>query len=138
MNTLEEYIRYYYTIGNYNCSEALIHAANAYYGLDIKEDDMKMMGGFGSGMYAGIVCGGLVGSVAALSKMIIEKCAREEVNTVRPVMNSMVKAFDEHLGGMSCRELRPKYYTKEESCLKTVLLAGEALEMTVNQMKGTQ
>ena len=138
MKTLEDHIRYYYTECNYNCSEALIHAANDYYGLDIAEDDMKMMGGFGGGMYAGVVCGALVGCVAVLSKMIVVKTAREEGNTVRPVINSMVRTFNEHLEGMSCRELRPKYYTKEDSCLKTVLLAGEALEMNIEKMKSAE
>ena len=138
MKTLEEYIRYYYTDLNYNCSEALIHAANDFYGLNITEDDMKMMGGFGSGMYAGVVCGALVGCVAALSKMIVVKTARGEGNTVRPVINSMVKTFESHLDGMTCRDLRPKYYTREDSCLKTVLLAGEALEMTIQKNKSTE
>ncbi len=138
MKTLEDLVRYYYTDLNYNCSEALIHAANEYYELGITDDDMKMLGGFAGGMYAGIVCGALVGSVAALSKMIVEKTAREEGTVVRPVIRDMVRNFDRHLGGRTCAELKPKYYTREDSCLKTVLLGAEALEMSVRKMKETR
>jgi C_GCAxxG_C_C family probable redox protein len=73
----EDCIRKYYIDENYNCSECLIHAANEYYGLNIDPEDMKMFGGFGSGMYAGIICGTLVADVAILSKMVIKNKARE-------------------------------------------------------------
>ena len=131
----KDLVRKYYIDENYNCSECLIHAANEYYGLNIDFEDMKMFGGFGSGMYAGIVCGTLIANVAILSKMVIKNKAREEADSIRPVINRMVKDFNEHLEGTACRELRPKYYTKEESCLKTVLLAVEVLEKAVDELK---
>ena len=135
MRTLEEAVRDYYTERSYNCSEAILHAANECYGLNIREEDMKMMGGFGGGMHAGLVCGALVAAVAALSKMIVVHKAREEGDTVRPAVSRLVRTFNEHLGGLSCRELRPKYYTKEDSCLQTVLLAAQALQMAVDKIR---
>lgn len=131
----KDVVKKYYIDENYNCSECLIHAANEYYGLNIGFEDMKMFGGFGSGMYAGIVCGTLIANVAILSKMVIRNKAREETDQILPVINRMVKEFNEHLQGTSCRELRPKYYSKEESCLKTVLLAAEVLEKAVDELK---
>ena len=135
MKTLEEYVRYYYVERHYNCSEALIQAANDYYGLHITEDDMRMFGGFGGGMYSGIVCGTVVSIVATLSKMIVKESARKEGATVRPVIASTIRDFKEYLGGLSCPELKPKYYNKEDSCLKTVLLAAEVLERSVEKLK---
>ena len=131
----EDCVRKYYIDENYNCSECLIHAANEYYGLNIDPEDMKMFGGFGSGMYSGIICGTLVANVAILSKMVIKNKAREETEEILPVINRMVRNFNEHLEGNTCRELRPKYYTKEESCLKTVLLAAEVLQKAVDELK---
>ena len=131
----KDIVRKYYVDENYNCSESLIHAADEYYGLNIGFEDMKMFGGFGSGMYAGIVCGTLVADVAIVSKMIIKNKAREETKDIMPIINKMVRDFREHLEGDSCRELKPKYYTRENSCLKTVLLAAEVLEKTVNEIK---
>ena len=133
--SFKDCVRKYYIDENYNCSECLIHAADEYYGLNIDKEDMKMFGGFGSGMYAGIVCGTLVANVSILSKMVIRSKAREETEQILPVINRMVRNFNEHLDGLSCKELRPKYYTKEDSCLKTVLLAAEVLEQAVAEVK---
>ncbi len=133
--SFEDCIRKYYIEENYNCAECLIHAANEYYGLNISDEDMKMFGGFGSGMYAGIVCGTLVANVAILSKMVIKNKAREETKEILPIINGMVNDFNEHLDGLSCKELRPKYYTREDSCLKTVLLAAEVLQKAVSEVK---
>ena len=67
--------------------------------------------------------------------MVIENKAREESRKILPVINGMVRDFEDKLKGNSCRELRPMYYTKEESCLKTVLLAAEVLEKAVAELK---
>lgn len=135
MEALKEYVKHYYTTENYNCAEAIIHGANDCYGLNISEDDMKMFGAYGSGIYAGLVCGALVSGAAVLSKMVVVNKAREEGDTVRPVINGFVRTFNEILQGNSCRELRPKYFNPKESCLQTVLLASEALEICVNKLK---
>ena len=49
MTILEENVKKYYQSG-YNCSETLLHACNETYQLDISEEDMKMMAGFGGGI----------------------------------------------------------------------------------------
>ena len=67
MTEFQTVVEKYYTSG-YNCSETLIRAANEYYHLDLHDEDMKMIAGFGGGMFVGSTCGALVGSVAALSK----------------------------------------------------------------------
>ena len=135
MGSLSEYIEYYYAKENYNCSEAIIQAANACYDLQISKEDMKMFVGFGSGIYAGLVCGALIAGAAVLSRMVVKEKAREEQDTVRPVINGFVRNFRSILEGTACPELRPKYYTKETSCLKTVMLAGQALEMSIRKLQ---
>jgi len=127
MNSLSECIEYYYTKENYNCAEAVIRGANDFYGLDIGKEDMKMFGGYGAGIYAGLVCGALIAGAAVLSKMVVVEKAREEQATVRPVINGFVKTFRELLQGTSC--------AKETSCLKTVLLASQALEISIGKLK---
>ena len=76
MTILEENVKKYYQSG-YNCSETLLHACNETYQLDISEEDMKMMAGFGGGMFIGSTCGALVGSIAALSKMVCKTKAHD-------------------------------------------------------------
>ena len=133
MSFLETVIGYY-TDGAHNCSEAIIHAANEYYGLNISDEDLKLFGGFGGGMYAGIVCGTLVASVAVLSKMVIKESAKKEGAVIRPVISGLVKDFRNEMGGTSCAELKPKYFTKEDACLKTVVKAAEVLEKNIDKL----
>lgn len=40
---LQERITYYYQEKKYNCSEAIIHAANDVYALNLDKDSMKML-----------------------------------------------------------------------------------------------
>lgn len=129
--TLQETIQKYYVQGNYNCSETLIHAANEYYDLKLDEDSMKVLSGFGGGMFVGSTCGALIGSVAAVSKKVIQSKAHEEINTFRPQIQKCVRNFKEKLGGMDCKDIKPIHHDKESRCLKTCLLAGEALEQTM-------
>ncbi|MBQ3295556.1 MAG: C-GCAxxG-C-C family protein [Erysipelotrichaceae bacterium] len=137
MSEFLEKVRSYYQDEYYNCSEAIIHAANDHYGLKITEEDMLMFGGYGGGMYSGIVCGALVSSIAVISKMVVKQNARREKETVRPLIQKAVRNFNETLGGLSCKELKPKYWTKELSCWRTVELAATALEKTVEEIRST-
>ena len=91
-----------------------------------------MFGGFGAGMFSGFVCGALSACIAVISRMVIRDRIREEMDDVKPKIRHMVYIFKNHLEGTSCPELRTKYFTKEELCLKTTLLAAEALEKAVN------
>ena len=96
---------------------------------------MKLFGGFGGGMFSGMVCGALVAGVAVISKMIVQRSAKEEKETVRPKIQKMVRNFRNHLEGTTCVELKPKYHTKEEGCFKTILLGTQALEITIDEIK---
>lgn len=136
MSELVRLTEYYYKEELYNCSEAVMHAANDYYHLDLDKDDIKMFGGFGAGMFSGFVCGALSACVAVISRMVIQDRVREEMDDVKPKIRQMVIIFKNHLEGTSCPELRPKYFTKDELCLKTTLLAAEALEKAVDEIIG--
>lgn len=138
MSELVTLTEHYYKDELYNCSEAVLHAANDYYDLQITEDDMKMIGGFGAGMFSGFACGALSACVAVISKMVIQNKVREEMDDVKPKIRETVRIFRDHLGGTSCPELRPKYFTRENLCLQTTLLAAEALETAVRSISETQ
>ena len=131
--TFEDTVKKYYLEHGYNCSETILHAGNEYYGLGLHEEDMKILAGFGSGMYSGSICGALIASVSVLSKMIVKTKAHDHLDELRPVISGLYRRFREAGGGVSCAELRPKYHTKETKCLNTVLLAARVLEETVNE-----
>lgn len=137
MNTLQEITKKYYLQG-FNCSETILHAANEYYKLNLHEEDMKVMAGFGGGMFVGSTCGALIGSIAAISKLIIETKAHDEMDRIRPITQKCVRNFKEELGALDCAHIKPVHNTKEERCLPTCLLATKALEKTIREETSIQ
>ena len=128
---LEDVVKRYYEEAGYNCSETIIHAGNEYYHLGLHEEDMKMLAGFGSGMYSGGTCGTLIGSVAVLSKLLIRTKAHDQLDELRPVISAMYRNFREAAGAVDCAKVRPAHYQKEIRCLNTCLIAARVLEETV-------
>lgn len=112
----------------YNCAEAILQACNEYYDLGMSENEMKMMAGFGGGMFTGNACGALSGSVAAISKKIIDTKAHDHLDEIRPATQKVVANFNKTLGHTQCAQLKKKYHNKEQKCLQTVTLAAQSLE----------
>ena len=127
--------QHYFEDEFFNCSEAIIRAANDYYDLKIADDDLLLFGGYGSGMYSGMTCGCLDAGAAIISKMYVRENARKEINRIRPLIQNLVRNYNEHLGGTTCMVLKPKYYTKERFCLRTVILSAEVIEKTINEIR---
>jgi C_GCAxxG_C_C family probable redox protein len=125
----------YYKEGNYNCSETLIRAANEYYNLGLHDEDMKMMAGFGGGMFIGGTCGGMTGALAALSKLLVEKKAHEELDVIRPASQLLARNFRQAFGCWDCAHIKPVWNTTEQKCWPTVKKASEVLEQTVEELE---
>lgn len=136
METLQDLVRKYYLEGGYNCAETLLHAGNEYYSLNLHEEDMKIMAGFGGGMFIGSTCGALIGSVAVFSKMIIKTKAHDQMDEIRPWTQKLTRNFKEALGALDCAHVKAVHHQKPPiKCLNTCLLASQALEKTINEWK---
>ena len=103
--------------------------------LDISEEDMKIMAGFGGGMFIGSTCGALVGSIAALSKMVCKTKAHEMLPELRPLIQKHTRNFKELLGNLDCAHIKPVHHSTDPNikCMNTCLLAAKALEKTMEE-----
>lgn len=135
MKTLTECCQQHYIYNNYNCSEAILHGANDYFDLNLHDQDMIMLSGFGSGMYLGMTCGALVGANAVLSLLIVKERAHEHLDQLRPAAALLLRNFKAKLGQSDCAKIKPVYWNPEEKCLHTVTLASEALDDTISELK---
>ena len=68
---LKDYISKYYFDQNYNCAETILRAANEYYGLELHDKDMIMVGAYGAGIQAGNTCGAILSAAAVLSLIMV-------------------------------------------------------------------
>ena len=122
----------YYKMG-YNCAEATVRAGNDYYNLGLSEHDMRMMAGFGGGLFVKDICGVLSGAIAAISCRYVETKAHDNQEEIKAVVQKMVARFEELMGSRKCEIVKEKYYTKEEKCCPTVVRGAEVFEQVVNE-----
>lgn len=111
-----------YTENGYNCAEAIIHAGNEYYDLKLHEDDMKMVAGFGSGLYTGLTCGALCASISVLSMLYIKTKAHDHLDTLRPYSQKVVAAFNKKIGATQCAQVKPITPKKRSAWKRSVWL----------------
>ena len=122
---LIENIRKYYKAG-YNCSETLTLAGNETYNLGLDEKAAKLMAGFGGGCACGHFCGALAGALGILSILTVGEKAHD-TEGFNPVRAEFMAKYDEALGSFLCNDLKAKYRTEADGCLKTCELTGEVL-----------
>ena len=134
-SVLKDNARKYYLEQDYNCAESTIRLANDFYGLDLDEDSMKMVAGFGGGLGCEKTCGALCASIAVLGKLLV----KERAHTAKGFSakcGDYVDHFLKILGSTECNVLKEKYKTDAERCLKTVELNADLLEAYLSEECG--
>lgn len=129
---LVDIVKKYYKMG-YNCAESIVHAGNEYYGLGLSDHDMKMVAAFGAGIQCGDVCGALLGSACVISSKYIEVKAHDQSVELRKITMKLVLKFQKDMGSRLCAEIKPKFFDREERCLKTVMRAASILEEVIKE-----
>lgn len=123
-----------YAKQDYNCAESILHAANEYYHLNLTDQQMKLVGGFGGGMQCGDICGTLAASISVISVRYIEIKAHEDKPRLRQLVNLLIQQFQQEMGSRRCVDIKPKYYTKEIKCNRTIEKAAALLEKVIAQI----
>lgn len=118
----------------FNCSEKMVRGAAIAYGLDLSEDALRLMSGFGGGMGLGETCGTISGAVAVLSFLLVRENAHSSPE-LKPATQEFITLFQDRLGSTTCRELRPRYRTKESGCDFIIITAAGILDDMVKQIK---
>lgn len=101
-----------------NCAETVLKMLGKKYNLNLTQDEMKLISGFGGGI-CGDICGALCGALAALGKYHVFECAHKTDQFV-DTCHDFVNYFQKEMGGLTCTELYQKYATEQEGCLETV------------------
>lgn len=127
---LKDLLPKYYFDGNYNCAETILRAANEYYGLELHDKDMIMVGAYGAGIQSGNTCGAVLSVAAILSVKYVEAKAHESKD-IRPVVNKMMHKFIEQYGSTLCKDIKPQSFKPEYRCQKTIESACDILEATI-------
>lgn len=124
-----------YSLADYNCAESIVKAANEYYSLDINDKDIHLISGFGGGMQCGDVCGGLLGAISIIAMKYVENRAHEDRPGLRNKVTTLIRNFEKETGSRLCKDIKPRYFSEETKCQKTIMMAAEVLENTIIELE---
>ena len=124
---IRDYAKKYYGEQNRNCAESVFLAANEALGLGLREEDAKLIAGFGGGLGCGSLCGALAGAVAILGRVMVGDKAHTAAG-FKDACAALKKDFETRLGSILCAEIKPNNFKEKDRCLSTVLLASDVLE----------
>lgn len=127
---LKDLLPKYYFDQNYNCAETILRAANEYYDLGLHDKDMILVGAYGAGIQSGNTCGAVLSAAAILSLKYVEAKAHESED-IRPVVQKMIRKFNEKYGSILCKDIKPQSFKPEYRCQLTIETSCDILEETI-------
>jgi len=127
---LKDLLPKYYFDQNYNCAESILRAGNEYYNLGLHDRDMIVVGAYGAGIQSGNTCGAVLSGASILSMKYIEAKAHESED-IRPVVQKLLRKFNEKYGSVLCKDIKPQSFKPEYRCQKTIEAACDMLEETI-------
>ena len=116
-----------------NCAECIIYAANEEYNLNLSEQTLKVMAGFGGGMATGDVCGIVTGAIGVIGIMFTEVSGHKSP-IVREMTREFIKRFNEKLGYIKCVDLK-KEYINVKRCTLIIETGAEVLDNIILKEK---
>lgn len=127
----------YYLVKDFNCAETSLRCINDEYGLELTQEEIKLVSGFGAGLGCGHACGALCAGVAALGKLLVDERAHN-TEGFGGKCKEYVEAFTSSLGDTMCQELVKTYKKEDVRCLETVLRAADVFETYYTQLQAGQ
>ena len=129
---VKEYVRSFYLEQDFNCAETLLKSIAAAYGLDVKPEDVKLVGAWGGGAGCGITCGARAGSLAALGKLCITERAHA-TSGFSALCGEYVKAFEAEFASVNCHDIKPAPFVPGVRCIDTVARAADLFDRFVRE-----
>lgn len=128
---MEELVKRYYLENDFNCAEAMMHAANEAYQLNLSEETFHAFSGFGGGCGCGNLCGAVAAGVAVIGA-VKTKTVAHETPGLSAATTAFIRKFKTAMGSEQCKMLKAKY-TGEDRCLRVVTAAASALREVLEQ-----
>lgn len=133
----------YFYKGGLNCAETTMKCLIEDGVVDLPEETVRLMSGFGGGMQRGSICGAVTGAVAAIGAKTGRTSVDEDRKPSAKAVRTFLKRFEEEFGTLYCKELQ-KTYVKEHA-LKSpgmyracTVFVEKAIELTKEILDETQ
>lgn len=121
----------YEILMHYNCAERILHAANITYNLGIREADLKLVSGLGTGMNIGTVCGAIVAGTMVLSKIFVKDIAYN--SDIPEIVSVFMNKTKDEYNSLECRYLQEDKGTKKPGCYQIIIKTATILESVIEE-----
>lgn len=129
---MNKLVKEFYLEKGYNCAENMLLLANKDFKLNLDEKHIKMMSGFGGGLFKEKVCGVITGGIAVLSVMFSGSSILKELTI--EYQDETLKAFSSN----DCKEIKPIHREESNKCANVIDKAYEILkEIILNNKEKT-
>ena len=108
----------------------MIRAGNEYYGLELHDRDMIMLGAYGGGIQTGNTCGAILAAAAILSMKYVEQKAHDSKD-IKPAVNLLMRRIHEALGSTLCKDIKAKVFQPEVRCKVCVETVCDIIEQVL-------
>ncbi|MDO5111536.1 MAG: C-GCAxxG-C-C family (seleno)protein [Clostridia bacterium] len=123
----------YFIEQDYNCAESVVRVANDRFGMQLPEEGMQLLSGFGGGMCCGKACGAICGALAIVSKNVVEGRAHA-TEGFKDKCAGIVERMENEFGSLNCADIKPKYFKEDTRCLEVVEKASDILEAYMKEL----
>jgi len=117
-----------------NCSESMIYYGNIYYQLNLNQYALKMMSGFGGGMFEEEICGVVSGGVAVISSVLTNHTAYQSEFLSQAVI-AFKKRIKDAFHSIDCANIKPKFRDEINGCDVVII---RAIEIMIDVIKEHQ
>ncbi|MBO4218999.1 MAG: C-GCAxxG-C-C family protein [Erysipelotrichaceae bacterium] len=114
----DELIRYYYP-GNghdFSCAEAMLHAMNDYYDLDLPQEMFYAASAFSGGCWQNQMCGGLASIAAVLGLLYSREGHGHSSRELKLLTIQLFSRVREKYGCTNCGSLKPLIHIPDRKC----------------------
>lgn len=116
-----------------NCAVAILSAANDAYGLGLGGDAVSLVGGFGTGLGCGKLCGALGAAICVLTKKYASKMEKEAFQALEA---DFVKRFEVRFSSLDCADIAAVYKREDERrCSEALGIAADLLEGFISSLE---
>ena len=126
----DELIKYYYPGNgyNYSCAEAMMHAVDDYYDLNLPKESFLAASSFSGGCWHNEMCGGLSSSLAVLGILYSRDGHGHDSPELKKMAFELFSRFEEKFGNGKCWRLKKAYYVPERKCEVLLVHIADILE----------
>ena len=127
-------VKYYYPPNgyNYNCAESMLRAVDEYYRLELPEQMLRGVSGFGGGAGHDVLCGALESAVITLSVLFSVNGRGHDSDLLRELTDRLLSEFETSMGYLGCVGLKSRYHVPVRKCESILIMAADLLEEIID------